>query len=152
VERHVCHWTVVSVSQNSKNPIVGLVQSGCHHNFIDINLWSWYTCSWKIAHLVLNKNHSLTHLLFCFYLIGICSETWFFLFLFVIFLLKSVHLLVEYIKYLYLIPASLTLVKHIIYKDVSICGEGPIVWRPISPTAHLSDNPLVRRPISPTTH
>ena len=39
----------------------------------------------------------------------------------VIFLLKSVHLLVEYIKYRYLIPASLTLVKHITYKDVSIC-------------------------------
>jgi hypothetical protein len=39
----------------------------------------------------------------------------------VIFLLKSVHLLVEYIKYQYLIPASLTLVKHITYKDVRIC-------------------------------
>jgi hypothetical protein len=31
-------------------------------------------------------------------------------------------------------------------------GEGPIVRRPISPKAHLSDNPLVRRPICPTTH
>jgi hypothetical protein len=39
----------------------------------------------------------------------------------VIFLLKSVHLLVEYIKYQYLMPASLTLVKHITYKDVRIC-------------------------------
>ena len=45
----------------------------------------------------------------------------FFFFKSVIFLLKSVHLLVEYIKYRYLIPASLTLVKHITYKDVSIC-------------------------------
>ena len=39
---------------------VGLVQSRHHHhNFIECNLFSpWY--SWKIAHLALNNNHSLT--------------------------------------------------------------------------------------------
>ena len=50
-----------------------------------------------------------------------CTVNVFFSFFRVIFLSKSVHLLVEYIKYRYLIPGSLTLVKHIIYKDISIC-------------------------------
>jgi len=38
---------------------VGLVRSRNHHNhFIECNLFSpWY--GWKIAHLVLNNNHSL---------------------------------------------------------------------------------------------
>ena len=31
-------------------------------------------------------------------------------------------------------------------------GVLPIVRRPISPTAHQSDNPIVRQPISPTTY
>jgi hypothetical protein len=61
---------------------------------------------------------------------------WFHFFLFfspsVIFLLKSVHLLVEYIKYRYLIPASLTLVKHITYKDVSIFSNLHTEWHTIS--------------------
>ena len=40
---------------------VGLEQSGDHHHFIENNLFSpWYSC--KIAHLVLNNNHSLTEL------------------------------------------------------------------------------------------
>jgi len=46
------------VSQFYKNPTkrVVLLQSGSHHHFIKINLFSpWY--SWKIAELVLNNNH-----------------------------------------------------------------------------------------------
>ena len=50
-----------SVSLPYKNPTqrVGLEESGHHHNFNWCNLFSpWY--SWKIAHLALNNNHSLT--------------------------------------------------------------------------------------------
>jgi hypothetical protein len=39
---------------------VGLVQSGLHHHLIENILFSpWY--NWKIAELVLDNNHSITH-------------------------------------------------------------------------------------------
>ena len=58
--------TVVSVIYHYKNHTkrVGVVQSR-HHHLIKCNLFlPWY--SWKIAQLVLNKSHSLTHYSLCF--------------------------------------------------------------------------------------
>ena len=76
------------------------------------NNWYWYRDSCLSTK---GRQRNTTLLFFFFFFI------FFFFYKSVIFLLKSVHLLVEYIKYRYLIPASLTLVKHITYKDVSIC-------------------------------
>ena len=72
--------------------------------------------------LLIDANYAIFILLYYNVLFCFCFLVFFFFFYkSVIFLLKSVHLLVEYIKYRYLFPASLTLVKHITYKDVSIC-------------------------------
>jgi hypothetical protein len=50
-------------------------------------------------------------------------------------------------------PLSMTAIcKNLSFFLCPFRGGGPIVRRPISPTAHLSDNPLVRQPISKTAH
>jgi hypothetical protein len=56
------HYRVIkpNYDRNSCRLLPSLVQSGHHHHFIEYNLFSpWY--SWKIAHLALNNNHSLTY-------------------------------------------------------------------------------------------
>jgi hypothetical protein len=57
-----CYFSELALHFLYKNPTqhVGLVQSGPHHHFIEINLFPpWY--SWKIDELVLNNNYLLTH-------------------------------------------------------------------------------------------
>jgi hypothetical protein len=56
--------TVVSVSKHYENPTkcLGLeVKSRYHHHLIKCYLLSSWN-SWKITHLALNSNHSLTHI------------------------------------------------------------------------------------------
>ena len=57
----------VFLARRSVQHLVGLVQSRHHHHFIKCNLFSsWYR--WKIAHLALNINQSLTQSLLYMYI------------------------------------------------------------------------------------
>ena len=60
-----CCFSKLALSKLSR--CVGFLHCGHYHHFIKCNLFSpWY--SWKIAHLALNSNHSLSdcHLIFIY--------------------------------------------------------------------------------------
>jgi len=80
-QNNVSKWSDMSTrglllqwASTIKNPTqrVGLDQSGHHPHFIGNNFFLWYR--WKIAHLALNNNHSLTPMKYLWWYEWYCVE------------------------------------------------------------------------------